>query len=202
MAITADTWAVVAATGLGPVLAVALTLGFTYWREIEAIKEKAREGIYNRRLHVFRVLMSTRRVRISPDHVNAINLVEVDFYGCAAVEAEWKTYKSHLNDTSKPEDEAWRRTKEKLLAKLLFEIAKVLKFDIPAIEIFEGGYAPGGWAHRDLRYTGALEYLHELREGRTPCPCGFAVSHPQQPQSRPQVGRCPRQTADNRFIGR
>jgi hypothetical protein len=85
--------------------------------------------------------------------VNAINLIEVDFYGCAAVEAEWKTYKNHLNDNSKPEDEAWRRTKEKLLSKILFEIAKVLKFDIPAIEIFEGGYAPGGWAHRDMRYN-------------------------------------------------
>ena len=165
MTITADTWAVVAATGLGPVLAVALTLGFTYWRETAAIKEKARESIYNRRLHVFRVLMSTRRVGISLDHVNAINLIEVDFYGCAAVEAEWKTYRSHLNDNSRPEDEAWRRTKEKLLSKLLFEIAKVLKFDIPAIEIFEGAYAPGGWAHRDMRYIGALEYLHELREG-------------------------------------
>jgi hypothetical protein len=158
MAITADTWAVVVATGLGPVLAVALTLAFTYWRETSDAK-------YNRRLNVFRMLMATRRVGISPDHVNAINLVEVDFYGCAAVEAEWKTYKNHLNDNSRPEDETWRRTKEKLLSKLLFEIAKVLKFNIPAIEIFEGGYAPSGWAHRDLRYTGALEYLHELREG-------------------------------------
>jgi hypothetical protein len=90
MAITADTWAVVAATGLGPVLAVALTLGFTYWREKEASREKAREAIYSRRLHVFRVLMSTRRMGISPDHVNAINLVEVDLYVCAAVETEWK----------------------------------------------------------------------------------------------------------------
>jgi hypothetical protein len=170
MAITADTWAVVAATGLGPVLAVALTLGFTYWREKEDGREKAREAIYNRRLHVFRVLMSTRRMAISSDHVNAINLVEVDFYGCAAVEAEWKNYKNHLNDNSKPEDEVWLRTKEKLLSKLLFEIAKVLKFDIPAIEIFEGGYAPGGWAHRDMRYTGALEFMHELREGTKTLP--------------------------------
>lgn len=127
MTITADTWAVVAATGLGPVLAVALTLGFTYWRETSGEKQ-------SRRLAVFRTLMATRRVGISPDHVNAINLVEVDFYGCKAVEAEWKIYKNHLNDNSRPEDEAWRRTKEKLLSKLLFEIAKVLKFNIPAID--------------------------------------------------------------------
>jgi hypothetical protein len=163
MTITTDTWAIVAATGLGPVLAVAVTLGYTYWRETTGTK-------YNRRLNVFRTLMATRRAGISSEHVNSLNLVEVDFYGCDAVEAEWKTYKNHLNDNKRPEDEAWRRTKEKLLSKLLFEIAKVLKFDIPAIEIFEGGYAPGGWAHRDLRYTGALEYLHELREGTNTLP--------------------------------
>ena len=170
MALTADTWAIVAATACGPLLAVALTLGLTYRREAEAKKERAREVIYNRRLHVFRTLMSTRRVGISSDHVNAINLIEVDFYGCAAVEAEWKTYKKHLDDNSQPEGEAWRRTREKLLSKLLFEIAKVVGFDIPAIEIFEGGYAPGGWAHRDILYTGALEYLHELREGSNQLP--------------------------------
>ena len=170
MTLTPDTWAVVAATGLGPVLAVALTLAFTYWREQAALKEKVRENIYNHRLFVFRILMSTRRVGISTEHVNALNLVEVDFYGCPAVEAEWKTYKSHLNDTSKPEDDIWRKQKEKLLLKPLFEIAKVLKFDIPAIEIFDGGYAPGGWSHRDARYTGALEYFHELREGTRALP--------------------------------
>ena len=163
MTITADTWAVVAATGLGPVLAVALTLGYTYWRETSGAE-------YNRRLNVFRTLMATRRVGISAEHVNALNLIEVDFYGCAAVEAEWKIYKDHLNNNSRPEDDAWRRAKEKLLSKLLFEIAKVLKFNIPAIEIFEGGYAPGGWAHRDLRYTGALEFLHELRENKNTLP--------------------------------
>ena len=181
MAITADTWAVVAATGLGPILAVALTLAFTYWRETAGVK-------YNRRLNVFRTLMATRRVGISPDHVKSVNLVEVDFYGCKAVEAEWKTYKNHLNDNVRPEDEAWRRTKEKLLSKLLFEIAKLLKFNIPAIEIFEGGYAPSGWSHRDMRYTGALEYLHELREGTNTLPLWVrGVAPPEPPPATPPI---------------
>lgn len=154
-----DTWAIVGATGLGPILAVALTL----WRE--AVKAER-----SRRLHAFRTLMATRRMPISNEHVNAINLVEVDFYGCTKVEAEWKTYRSHLNKTDKPEDEAWRREKEKLLSKLLFEIAKVLKFNIPAIEIFEGGYAPKGWEHRDMRATGVMEYIHQLSEGKNTLP--------------------------------
>jgi hypothetical protein len=153
MQISPETWAIVAATGLGPIVAVAITL----WRTEVTSK-------YNRRVHVFRTLMATRRVGISPDHVNALNLVEVDYYGCDKVEAAWSEYKDHLNNSGKPEDDAWRETKEKLLAKLLFEIAAVLGFNIPAIDIFKGGYAPLGWAHREYRQLAAMEYLYDLSQ--------------------------------------
>jgi hypothetical protein len=102
--ISQETWAIVAATALGPIVAVIITL----WRE--AARDK-----YNRRLFVFRTLMSTRRAPISNEHVNALNLIEVDFYDCKAVEAAWKPYKDHLN--TGPDDEAWREKKENLLAK-------------------------------------------------------------------------------------
>jgi hypothetical protein len=109
--------------------------------------------------------MATRRMSISNEHVNAINLVEVEFYKCKNVEAAWANYKNHLNDTSRPEDEAWREKKENLLAKLLAEIASVLGFKIPAIDIFKGGYAPGGWAARDALGLGALEFVRDLSTG-------------------------------------
>jgi hypothetical protein len=173
MAITADTWAIVAATGLGPILAVALTL----WRE--AVKAK-----YSRRLHVFRTLMATRRMAISNEHVNAINLVEVDFYKCRSVKAAWSEYKNHLHDNSQKEDQIWRETKERLLPKLLFEIAAVVGFKIPAIDIFKGGYAPKGWEHRDMRATGALEYIYELIQGTKAVP--VAVTSFPEATSRPE----------------
>ena len=159
MQISTETWAIVAATGLGRILAVAITL----WRTEVTSR-------YNRRLHVFRTLMATRKVGISPDHVNALNLVEVDYYGCDKVEAAWSDYKDHLNNSGKPEDDAWRETKEKLLAKLLFEIAAVLGFKIPAMDIFKGGYAPLGWAHREYRKLAAMEYLYDLSQGKTVLP--------------------------------
>jgi hypothetical protein len=107
---------------------------------------------------------------ISNEHVNAINLVEVEFYKCQSVEAAWANYKNHLNDTSRPEDLEWREKKETLLAKLLAEIASVLRFKIPAIEIFKGGYAPGGWAHRDALGLGALEFVRDLSAAKKPLP--------------------------------
>jgi hypothetical protein len=97
-----------------------------------------------------------------------------------ALEAAWSSYKSHLNDSSKPEDEAWHETKERRLAELLFEIAAVLGFKIPALDIFKGGYAPKGWAHRDLRAVGALEYVYELSQGTKSVPVWLAgLTRPQ-----------------------
>src|ERR1700722_9627764 len=132
MGISADTWAIVLATGLSPIFAVGVSL----WREQGRTK-------YDRRLHVFRSLMATRKIAISDEHVSALNLVEVEFYKSKKVEIAWTEYKTHLN--TGPEDAPWQEKKENLLAKLLFEIGHVLGFEIPAIDIFKGGYAPKGW---------------------------------------------------------
>jgi hypothetical protein len=57
-----------------------------------------------------------------------------------------------------------------LLAKLLFEIAAILKFKIAAIEIFKGGYAPDGWIHRDNLQLSALSFFSDLSDGRRVMP--------------------------------
>ena len=126
---------------------------------------------------------------ISNDHVGAINLVEVEFYGCYLVQSAWKIYAAHLNDNEKPEDDVWRDKRDTLLAKLLFEMGRVLDFDMPAIDIYKGGYAPGGWQFRDMRQTGALEYLFELSKGKNVLPISIQEKptvpvHPQEPKDR------------------
>ncbi len=168
---TADTLAIVAATGLGPILAVLIT----FWRD-------NRSSLKTRRLWVFRTLMATRRVGISADHVNALNLVEVDFYGCAVVQRQWQVYKDFLF-TEAPENDAWRERKERLLANLLFEMASALHFKIPAMEIFKGGYAPKGWAHRESRQHEAQEFVYELSKGTKIVPIWVRGVTPPPPPS-------------------
>jgi hypothetical protein len=173
---TGETWAIVAATGLGPLLAVAVT----FWRE-------GRSSLRTRRLWVFRTLMATRRVGISQEHVNALNLVEVDFYGCEKVQEHWKVYKDHLFSTG-PEDDVWNERKERLLANLLFEMAAALRFKIPAMDIFKGGYAPKGWLHRDNRQFEAMEYIYDLSKGTRIVPIWVRGVSPQSspPEQLPQ----------------
>lgn len=153
-----DTWAVVLATALGPIIAVGITL----WRSTAEAK-------YSQRLGVFRTLMATRKVGISPDHVNALNLVEVDFYGCKQVEAAWKNYKNHLN-TDSTDVAVWAENKERLLATLLHSMASTLGFNIPAMDIFKGGYAPKGWQFREDQQHAISEYIVDLSLGRKVVP--------------------------------
>jgi hypothetical protein len=175
MAIAADTWAVVLATATGLVAAVLITL----WRE-------RRASIRARRLDIFRTLMATRQVGISAQHVNSLNLIEVDFYGCVKVQKEWQEYKGHLFSGG-DEDDAWREKKERLLANLLCEMAKTLRYKIPAMDIFKGGYAPKGWWHSQGRVFEALEYVHDLATVKKALPMWLhgTTQHPPAPTATP-----------------
>jgi hypothetical protein len=177
MHVTPDTWAVVLATFFGPIAALIITF-----------VRDGRSQKYNRRIYVFRVLMATRKIGISNDHVNALNLIEVDFYKCKKVEAAWKSYLEHLNSIVQLDNEAaataWGETKERRLAELLFQIAQVLKFDISALDMFKGGYAPQGWAHKESRQNEMLDFVHGLAEGTVQFPI-WLNGVTQQPQNQP-----------------
>jgi hypothetical protein len=66
---------------------------------------------FHRRLQPnFTANMATRQIPISREHVNSLNLIEVDFYGCENVQSEWLTDEAHLF-TGGTEDDAWRDKK-------------------------------------------------------------------------------------------
>lgn len=152
-----DTWAVVMATALGPLAAVIITM----WRS-------RMDSVRDRQLHIFRTLMATRRLQISTEHVNALNLIEVEFYKKETVLAAWQKSREHLNKG--PDDEVWHETKDRILAILLSEMAKVLRFNITGLEIFRSGYAPSGWAYREMRQNAITDYLFGLSQGSTAIP--------------------------------
>lgn len=151
--------ATIAALLVGPVLAVLVT------RYIDDSRLK-----YSRRMDVFRTLMRTRRTRLNPEHVEALNLVEIEFHGEDAVLSAWRSYWNHLQEQT-PQDpnlqEKFYINRDGLLTKLLHAMARSLKFDIEQLDIFEGGYVPQGWfddeqSGRELRAL-ALEILNGRR---------------------------------------
>lgn len=165
MEISQEALAIMAATVVGPIAAVLITR----WRDNAAEQR-------GRRMNVFRTLMATRRIAVSPDHVGALNLVEVEFYGLKQIENAWREYIKHLYDfpeaarTDKERYRVWDERRTDLLTILLSEMALALDMPIREIDLRNGGYAPEEWAIRDWKAGAIQEYVIELALGRRVLP--------------------------------
>jgi len=141
---TLNEWLTIAAVILGPIFAVQVQ------RRLEAIRDRN-----NRRLGVFHTLMATRAARLSHPHVQALNQIDIEFYGRKrfgirrqtagekAVTNAWRIYSDHLNNRY-PDNELlrWVEDGDKLLAKLLFEMSRALGYDFDEVELRRNVYSP------------------------------------------------------------
>ncbi len=125
--------AIVAATLLGPIFAV----------QAQSYVDSRREE-RRRRLGVFHSLMRTRAQPVSPEHVNALNAVPLEFQGDSvslkAVRSAWRIYINHFSkDTAAP---TWGERRLELLTALLQRMGESLKYELDAVEIERDAYAP------------------------------------------------------------
>lgn len=126
-----------------------------------------------RRMDVFRTLMRTRRTRLTPEHVGALNLVEIEFHDEKVVIDAWRKYWVHLGRVtplSENEMEPFFRERDGLLTKLLHAIAKSLYFNIEQLDIFEGGYVPQGWMDNERIIKDLQFLLLEVLSGKRGIP--------------------------------
>jgi len=125
-------WSILAATFCGPIFAVLLTRFVDYRRDQ-----------HQRRLHILRTLMATRRTILAPEHIAALNLIEIEYLGKAKVIEAWKAYLRHLSTPFGPNDsDRVARERENLRVKLLSEMATILGYKIEQLDIIAGGYIP------------------------------------------------------------
>lgn len=146
----------------GPIIAVWIT------RSSDARKE-----IQGRRMDIFRTLMRTRKMPVHFDHVGALNLIEIEFAKDESVIRAWKEYLRNLSDPFPVNAEEavqsnFLKKRETMLTKLISEIAKVLKFKVEQMDIFEGNYIPQGWHDDDWEQKLARKGLIEVLSGRRP----------------------------------
>lgn len=109
---------------------------------------EARRERRQRKMWVFHTLMATRNARVSPEHVRALNSIDIEFAKDKSVTLAWKAYLDHLNDTSL-EVGLWGQKSDDLLVELLFSMSKVLSFDFDKTHLKRGIYSPRAHGEAD-----------------------------------------------------
>lgn len=170
------TIAICAATLLGPIFAVVVTR----WND-------DRRATRDRRMTLFRILMGTRRIQLSNEHVGALNLIEVEFADEPEILQAWKDLVAHLASTAnQPTPQDWSDRLETLKGKLLSKIAKKLGFDATNLDVFRGGYAPNAWGQNEQRQDFLWRYLYDLANHKNALPVT-----PHQPPPGPEKPAVP-----------
>lgn len=123
--------AIVFATFFGPIAAV------------QVQKFLDRRGERNRRqVEVFRALMANRLTSNSPQYVNALNAVPLEFHENKKVMDAWKDLLLHLNSNAKAKPEVWGQRRTTLANTLLKIMGDFLHYGFREAEIHDHAYFP------------------------------------------------------------
>lgn len=130
---------------LGPVFAVQAQKLLERWQESNQRKQK-----------VFKTLMATRGTVLSIPHVEALNMIDLEFSTKVKKEKRtveaWKIYLDHLNGYKiDPKDkdyqiriETWNNRSNELLTDLLYEMSQTLGYEFDKVHLKKGSCRPQG----------------------------------------------------------
>jgi hypothetical protein len=160
------------ATLLGPVLAVQAQ------KWIERATERKRG-----RAQVFATLMATRATRLSPDHVNALNRIELEFNGrgskTKAVRNAWRMYADKLNDSIDPSNDAavasWSAERDNRFIDLMFEMSNAVGYDFDRVQLRRGIYYPVAHSDYENRQKKILSDLEKVLAGEQAIPMRLVI---------------------------
>lgn len=119
--------AIVLAALLGPVLAVQAQK----WLE-------RRRDVKERQLAIFRTLMATRNAMLSPQHVEALNAVPVEFYGSTGklrqINDARKLYLDH-HTADVPANDVWMQKRIDLFQDMLHQMSQFLGYSFSKAQL-------------------------------------------------------------------
>lgn len=121
---------------LAPLVAVQVQKNLEVFREVRG-----------RKLWIFKTLMATRAATVSPEHVQALNMIDLEFREkrFKNVTTTWKTYLDHLNSYPKEDEKRqplWGERRVDLLTALLLEMGRSLGYEFDEVHVKKGIYAP------------------------------------------------------------
>ena len=130
------------------------------------------------KLWIFKTLMATRAATISPHHVQALNMIDLEFSDKDKKEKEvkriWKEYLDHLASLPKDPEESkaaiptWQEKNTDYLASLLQAMGCCFGYDFDKVHIKRGIYSPEGHARVEDQQAAIRYFALEVLSGRKP----------------------------------
>ncbi len=132
-------WLTLVGIVLGPILAVLISL----WLE-------GRRRDRDQKIIILRLLLTTRHLVGDPSYSAAINLIPIEFAGNRSVQTAYREFieAAHADITDENRQKVAERAAVKQ-TKLIYAIAKSMKFNIAETDIQTTAYAAEGWIARD-----------------------------------------------------
>jgi len=132
---------------LSPIIAV----------QLEKYLEKRRE-VRVKKIRIFSALMSTRATPLAPLRIEALNLIDIEFYESSKIREAWKALLDNYADVPSDKNlpnfqqklELHFQKREELNVDLLFEMAKDLGYHYDKVQLKKGCYIPQGHAELEL----------------------------------------------------
>lgn len=166
---TSGDWLIILAVISGPILAVQIQKRLEDWREKK-----------RRKLFIFETLMTTRGNTVSERHVEALNVIDLEFSVKKPKEKEvvdsWKVYRDHLHNAphhvSDPsyldQVQRWKEKTDEFLIDLLFEMSRALDYDFDLVQLKRGCYTPQGHLDYETENRQLRHGLLRLLGGHAP----------------------------------
>src|SRR5882672_837766 len=163
-AITITDGLLITSTLLSPFLAVFVQKKIEEWREAK-----------NAKLWIFKTLMATRTATLSFNHVQALNMIDLEFSASKkkekAVKDIWKEYLDHLSSLpGQPEAQKtaigpWLMRSQDYLADLLVAMGSCLRYKFDRVYIKKGIYAPEGHSRDEAELRAIRVQILKLLSG-------------------------------------
>ncbi len=164
---TVSDWMIVCATLLGPIIAV----------QVQKAVEAAREARSQKR-QLFHQLMATRAAPTSFQHVQALNMIDLAFYGKAPGRRKpgaqrvldlWKEYLDHVADRSFQDRDinGWAGKLQELHVDLLVAIGNDVGYSFDRVLLKKGVYNPEAHGLLEHENNQLRRLTISLLEGKT-----------------------------------
>ncbi|MBD9493182.1 DUF6680 family protein [Ensifer sp. ENS01] len=159
--------ATIVAIVYGPIKAVKIT------RNMDDARAKE-----NRRVEIFRNLMRTRQIQLDEEHVYALNLIEIEFYGEEKIVSAYRAYMNHLNTPLPAVDaqDKFFEDRRDLFIDLLHVIGKAVGYEFDRRDLGKFGYVPAGWGNEAERQRYLQHLFIEVLENKRPLPVAPMVA--------------------------